>query len=56
MSHNVWINIKGIGSSNENMNSYAKDISIHFGYLEYLTSLFIVQGIDPNTFMLSRPL
>ena len=34
--------MKGIGSSNENMNSYAKDMSIYFGYLEYLISLFVV--------------
>ena len=48
--------MKGIGGSNENVNGYAKDMSIHFGHLEYLISLFVVQGIDPDTFVLGRPL
>ena len=48
--------MKGIGGSNENVNGYAGNVSIHFGYLEYLTSLFVVQGIDPDTFVLGRPL
>ena len=56
VSHNVRINMKGIGGSNENVNGCAEDVSIHFGHLEYPTSLFVVQGIDPDTFVLGRPL
>ena len=56
ISRNVKINMKGIGGSNEDVTGCAENVPIQFGHLEYPTSLFVVRGMDPDTFVLGRPL
>ena len=56
ISRNVKINMKGIGGSNEDVTGCAENVPVQFGHLEYPTSLFVVRGMDPDTFVLGRPL